>query len=80
METGRWVRYVGLSGRRVERGAKIGNAELQGLYSSRNVIRVIELRRMRLAGCVAHTGQEWENVKERDNLEVIDVDGMLILK
>ena len=34
------------------------NEELNDLYSSPNIVRVIKSRRMRLAGHVAHTGEE----------------------
>jgi hypothetical protein len=46
------------------------------LYTSQNIIRQIESRRMRWAGLVARMGEEsrvprfwWESQKERDHLE-----------
>jgi hypothetical protein len=36
---------------------KLHNEELNGLYSSPNIIRVIKLRRMRWAGHVARIGK-----------------------
>jgi len=36
---------------------KQGNEELNDLYSSPNIVRVIKLRRIRLAGHVAHMGR-----------------------
>jgi hypothetical protein len=35
---------------------KLHNEELNDLYSSPNIVRVIKLRRMRWAGHVTHTG------------------------
>ena len=37
---------------------RLHNEELNGLYSSPNIVRVIKSRRMRWAGHVAHTGEE----------------------
>jgi hypothetical protein len=34
------------------------NEELQSSYSSLDIIRMIKLRRMRWAGCVAHMGDQ----------------------
>jgi hypothetical protein len=36
---------------------KLHNEELHGLYSSPTIVRVIKLRRMRLAGHVKHLGK-----------------------
>jgi hypothetical protein len=36
---------------------RLHNEELHNLYASQNVIRVIKLRRMRVAGHVAHVGE-----------------------
>jgi hypothetical protein len=36
---------------------KLHNEELNDIYPSLNIIRVIKLRRMRLAGHVAHMGE-----------------------
>jgi hypothetical protein len=37
---------------------KLHNDELYNLYSSQNIIRMMKLRRMRLAGHVARTGKK----------------------
>jgi hypothetical protein len=37
---------------------KLHNEELNDLYSSLNIVRVIKSRRMRLAGHVAHMGEK----------------------
>jgi hypothetical protein len=37
---------------------RLHNEELNDLYSSPNIVRVIKLRRMRWAGHVAHMGEE----------------------
>jgi len=54
---------------------KLHNEELNDLYGSPNVVRVIKSRRMRWVGHVAHmgggevsTGFWWGNLRERDNL------------
>jgi hypothetical protein len=53
---------------------KLHNEELQNLYSSPDIIKIIKSRRMRLAGHVArmgrigmHIGYLWESQKERDH-------------
>jgi hypothetical protein len=53
---------------------KLHDEELRDLYSSPKMIRIIMVRRIRLAGNVArmerrgkHTGYWWENQKERDH-------------
>jgi len=55
---------------------KLHNEELNGLYFSPTIIRVIILRRMRWVEHVAHlgrgevhTGFWWGNLSERDHLE-----------
>jgi hypothetical protein len=60
-ETGEWGR--------------LHSEELNDLYSSPNIIRVIKSRRMRWAGQVArrgkrevHTGFWWEDLREGDHL------------
>ena len=52
---------------------KLHNEELNGLYSSPNIVRVIKSRRMRWAGHVARMGEErgrigswWGNRREID--------------
>ena len=59
---------------------RLHNEELNDLYSSHNILRVIKSRRMRWAGHVARMGKErgcigswWGNRMERD------VDGWIIL-
>jgi len=65
---------------------KLHNEELNELYSSPNIVRVIELRRMRWAGYVARMGEKrgvgfwWRNLRERDNLRDPGVDGRIILR
>jgi hypothetical protein len=56
---------------------KVHNEELHNLYSSPNIIRLIESKRMRCAGHVARMGEKgtligfrWESQKERDHWEV----------
>jgi len=63
------------------------NEELNDLYSSPNIVRMIKSRRMRWAGNVArmgrgkaYTGFWWGNVRERDHLGDPGVDGRMILK
>jgi hypothetical protein len=54
---------------------KLHNEELNDLYSSPNIVRVIKSRGMRWAGYVARmgigeagTGFRWGNMRERDHL------------
>jgi hypothetical protein len=60
---------------------RLHNGELCDLYSSPNVIQVINSRRMRWVGHVArmgtgevHTGFWWGDLRERDHLEDLGVD------
>jgi hypothetical protein len=53
---------------------KLHNEELNDLYSSPNIVRVIKSRRMRWAGHALHMGEReaftgfwWGNLKERDH-------------
>jgi len=53
---------------------RLHNEELNDLYASPNIVRVIKSRRMRWAGHVAHMGEErgcigscWRNWRERDH-------------
>ena len=66
---------------------KLHNEEVNDLYSSPNIIRVIKSRRMRWDGHVAgmgtaevYTGLWWRNLKERNHLEDPGVDGWIILR
>ena len=66
---------------------KLHNEELNDLYCSPNVIRVIKPRIMRWAGHVACMGERrsdtefwWGNLRERDHLEDTGVDGRIILR
>jgi hypothetical protein len=60
---------------------KLHNEELNDLYSSPSIVRVIKLRRMRWAGYIAgiggevYTGFWWGNVRAIDHLEDPCVDG-----
>ena len=63
---------------------KLHNEELNDLYCSPNIIRVIKLRRMRWAGHVACMGRGeaytrfwWGNLSERDHLGDPGVDGRI---
>ena len=65
---------------------KLHNEELNDLYSSTNIVRVIKSRRMRWAGHAAHMGEErgrigscWGNRREIDHWADLDVDGWIIL-
>jgi hypothetical protein len=66
---------------------RLHNEELNELYSSPNIIRVIKPSRMRWAGHVArmgksevHTGFWWGNLREGNHLGDPGIDGMIILK
>jgi len=65
---------------------RLHNEELNDLYSSPNIARVIKSRRMRWAGHVARMGEEtgcigswWGNRRERDHWGDLGVDGRIIL-
>ena len=65
---------------------RLHNEELNGLYSSPNIVRVIKSRRMRWAEHVAHMGEErrhigswWGNRRERDRWGDLGADGWIIL-
>jgi len=62
------------------------NEELSDLYCSRNIVRVIELRRMRWAGHVARMGERRGvyrvlvgKLRERDHWEDPGIDERIIL-
>ena len=64
---------------------ELHNEELNDLYCSPNIVRVVKSRRMRRAGRVARMG-EWRiqgfvggNLRERDHLGGPGVDGRIIL-
>jgi hypothetical protein len=66
---------------------KLHREELNDLYSSPNILRVIKSRRMRWAGHVARMGREeiyvgfWlGNPRERAHLKYPGVDGRIILR
>jgi hypothetical protein len=63
------------------------NEELNYLYSSPNILRLIKSRGMRWAGHVARIGREevytgfwWGNLRERDHLEEPGIHGRIILR
>jgi hypothetical protein len=66
---------------------ELHNEELQNLYSSPNIIRMIKSRGMRWAGHVTRMGRRgmhieywWESHKEIDHYEDQDVGGWAILQ
>ena len=68
---------------------KLHNEELNDLYSSPNIVRVIKSRRMRWARHVARIGERrgevytgfwWGNLREREHLGDPGVDGRIILR
>jgi len=67
--------------------SKLHNEELNDLYSSTNIIRMIKSGRMRWAGHVerigrgeVYTGFWWGNLRERDHLEDPCIVGRIISK
>jgi hypothetical protein len=66
---------------------KLHNEELNDLYSSPNIVRVIKSRRMKWAGLVGRMGEGrcvyrflWGNLRERDQWGDPGVDGRIILR
>jgi len=66
---------------------KLHIEELNDLYCSPNIIRVIKYRRIRWTGHVARMGREemytgfwWGNLRERDHLGDQGVNGRIILR
>jgi len=66
---------------------RLHNEELNDLYSSPNIVRVIKSRRMSWAGHVARMGEErgcigswWGNRREGDHWGYLGVDGWIILE
>jgi len=66
---------------------RLHNEELNDLYTSPNIVRVIKSRRMRWAGHVAGMGEErgcigywWGNRREGDHWGDRGVDGWIILE
>jgi len=66
---------------------RLHNEELNDLYCSPNIVRVIKSRRMRWAGHVARMGEErgcigpwWGNRRERDHWGDPGVDGWITLR
>jgi len=65
---------------------RLHNEELNDLYSSPNIVRVIKSRRMRWVGHVARMGEEtgrigpwWGNRREGDHWGDLGIDGWIIL-
>jgi hypothetical protein len=58
---------------------KLHNEELNKLYSSPNIIRIIKSRRIRWAWNRVHT-RFWQDLKERNHYEDLELDGRMILK
>ena len=65
---------------------RLHKEELNDLYSSPNIVRVIKSRRMRWAGHVARMGEERDafrvlvgNRRERDHWRDLGIDGWMIL-
>jgi hypothetical protein len=83
----RVLRIFGPKREEDESWRKLHNDELQSLYSSRNIVRVIKSRRMRWAGHVAHMGRGevligfWMGgPKARDHWEDLGIGGRITLR
>ena len=66
---------------------KLHNVQLNDLYCSPIIVRVIKSRRMRWAGHVSRMGERrgiyriwWENLRERDHLGDSGIEGRIILR
>jgi hypothetical protein len=59
---------------------KLHNEELNDLYFTLSVVRVIKSRGMRWAGYVARTGFWWGNLREGEHLENPGIDGRILLR
>ena len=70
----------------MEKWRRLHKEELNDLYSSPNIVRVIKSRRLRWAGHVARMGEErgrigswWGNRRERDHWGDLGINGCIIL-
>jgi hypothetical protein len=59
--------------------------ELHNFYTSLDINKIVKSTWMRWSACVAHTGQKrndtgfwWGNLKKRDHLQDLGIDGMII--
>jgi hypothetical protein len=66
---------------------KLHNEELNNLYFSPSIVRVMKSRIIRRerhgerrGTWEVHTGSWWENLRERDHLEDPGVDGRMVLR
>jgi hypothetical protein len=84
----RWLHFTG-SKRDEVRGEwrRLYNEELNDMYPSPSIVRVIKSRRMRWAGMQhvwgrvkVYSGFRWGNLRERDHLADPGVDGRIILR
>ena len=80
-------RTFGPKGDEVMGVEKLHNEELNDLYCSPNIVRVIKSRRMRWAGHEARKGERRDvykvlvgKLRERDHLECRFVDGRIIVR
>jgi len=76
-----------LSHRKPVECKNLHNEELNDVYSSPNIARVMKSRRMGWMGHVTRKGERrgvcrvwWGNLRERDHLEVPGVDGRIIVR
>jgi len=65
---------------------KLHNKELNDLYSSPNIVRVIKIEKIEMGGACSMYGGEvctglwWGNLRERDHFGSRGVDGRIILR